>query len=128
MKRLILKALQVGAAVGIYAALLWYGISIFEEPDKLDIAIIALTSLGVTYGASVALFKSISEIVGGIMVIAAFLNRHLLEPQKQRLLEQGREEERKANKARIAVARKLLAERGFNPDEFLPTEEDERLG
>lgn len=28
------------------------------------------------------------------MVIAEFLNRHLLEPQKQRLLEQGRKEGR----------------------------------
>ena len=68
----------------------------------------------------VALFKS--------MIAKSFLERHLLELQEQRLLEQGREEERKANKARIAVARKLLAERGFNPDEFLLPKEDERLG
>jgi hypothetical protein len=116
VKRLILKAFQVAAAVGIYAVLLWYGISIFEEPDKLDIAIITLTSLGVTYGASVALFKSASEFAGGFMVIAAFLNRHLLEPQKQRLLQQGRSQERAEIRARL---KKL----GLNPDDILPTEE-----
>jgi hypothetical protein len=50
------------------------------------------------------------------MVIAAFLNRHLLEPQKQRLLQQGRSQERAEIRARL---KKL----GLNPDDILPTEE-----
>ena len=50
------------------------------------------------------------------MVIAAFLNRHLLKPQKQRLLQQGRSQERAEIRARL---KKL----GLNPDDILPTEE-----
>ena len=58
------------------------------------------------------------------MVIAEFLNRHLLEPQKQRLLEQGRKEERARIRAQLAKVRTQLEERGLNPDEFLPPEAD----
>ena len=95
MKRFIIKALQTVAAIGIYAGVVWYGISIFDEPDGLDKAFVGLTSLGVTYGISLAMFRTVGEIGGAIMVLAEFLNRHLLEPQKQRLLEEGRKEGRK---------------------------------
>ena len=47
------------------------------------------------------------------MVLAEFLNRHLLEPQKQRLLEEGRAKER-------AEIRAHLEELGLDPDEILP--------
>ena len=73
------------------------------------------------------------------MVIAAFLNRRLLEPQKQRLmaqaleqgrklgLEQGRklglEQGRKEERNNI---REQLRQRGYDPDELLPPPEADR--
>ena len=65
------------------------------------------------------------------MVIAAFLNRRLLEPQKQRLmaqaLEQGRklglEQGRKEERNNI---REHLRQRGYNLDEMLPPPENDR--
>ena len=64
------------------------------------------------------------------MVIAAFLNRRLLEPQKQRLmvqaLEQGRklglEQGRKEERNNI---REQLRQRGYDPDELLPPPEND---
>ena len=68
------------------------------------------------------------------MVIAAFLNRHLLEPQKQRLmaqgleqgrhqgLEQGLEQGRKEERNNI---REQLRQQGYNLDELLPPPEDD---
>ena len=132
VKRGLIWVTKAIAAGGIYAMLLWYGISIFDEPNHLDQAVIALTSLGVTYGISRALFSATSEIAGGIMVLAEFLNRHLLEPQKQRLLRQGREQAREqamaeaddAVRARLSEARSKLKEQGLNPDDFLPLPDD----
>ena len=73
------------------------------------------------------------------MVIAAFLNRRLLEPQKQRLmaqaleqgrklgLEQGRklglEQGRKEERNNI---REQLRRQGYNPDEMLPPPKNDR--
>ncbi len=64
------------------------------------------------------------------MVIAEFLNRHLLEPQKQRLLEEGRKEGRKegleeGRAQERAEIRARLEECGMNPDEILPAESPE---
>ena len=53
------------------------------------------------------------------MVIAEFLNRHLLEPQKQRLLEEGRKEGRARERAQILTR---LEELGLDPDQILPPE------
>ena len=62
------------------------------------------------------------------MVLAEFLNRHLLEPQKERLMEQGRQQVKAEAEAEIRTrmneVRSRLKERGLNPDDFLPTEED----
>ena len=61
------------------------------------------------------------------MVIAEFLNRHLLEPQKQRLLEQGRKQAhdaaQAAAEARLDEARERLRALGLDPDEILPDED-----
>ena len=61
------------------------------------------------------------------MVIAAFLNRRLLEPQRQRLmaqgLEQGLEQGRKEERNNI---REQLRQRGYNLDEMLPPPEADR--
>ena len=62
------------------------------------------------------------------MVLAEFLNRHLLEPQKQRLLNQGRNEGRaqgraEARAAIIADVRARLLEEGIDPDRIAPSDE-----
>ena len=67
------------------------------------------------------------------MVLAEFLNRHLLEPQKQRLLEQGRKQglqqahdaAQAEAQARLDEARTRLEEMGFDPDEILPAKSPE---
>jgi hypothetical protein len=64
------------------------------------------------------------------MVLAEFLNRHLLEPQKQRLLAQGRKQAHDAAQAeaaaRLDAARARLEELGFDPDEILPEKSSEK--
>ncbi len=127
MKRPIIKALKFGAQVGIFGALFWYGINAVNDPNNLDKFIIGLTVFGVTYGISKPLFEAVSEVVGGIMVIAEFLNRHLLEPQKQRLLEEGRKEglEEGLEKGRARERAEILTrleELGLDPDQILPPE------
>ena len=80
------------------------------------------------------------------MVIAAFLNRRLLEPQKQRLMAQALEQGRKlgleqGRKLGLEQGRKLgleqgrkeernnirehLRQQGYDPDELLPPPEDD---
>ena len=54
------------------------------------------------------------------MVIAEFLNRHLLEPQKQRLLEQGRQKGREEGRAQErAEIEARLQQLGMDPSEIL---------
>ncbi len=55
-------------------------------------------------------------------LIASFLHRHLLEPQKQRLLEEGRKQAQEAAKAEALLdeARARLKELGLDPNEILP--------
>ncbi|MCY4415850.1 MAG: hypothetical protein OXE87_06025 [Chloroflexi bacterium] len=127
MKLVAIKTLKFCAFVGIFVALYWYATNAVGDTDKLDRLIIALTLFGVTYGISKPLFEAVSEIVGGIMVIAEFLNRHLLEPQKQRLLEQGRKQAREAARAeadaRLDKARARLKELGLDPSDILPADD-----
>ena len=53
------------------------------------------------------------------MVIAAFLNTHLLEPRKQRLRAEGfNEGQAQGRAATLAEVRSLLQEQGFNLDEI----------
>ena len=134
MKRLLVNLLKTIVAAAIYAAIFWYSFNIAKNPDPLPVAMIGLISLGIAYGVWTALFKVAGEIAGGIMVIAEFLNRHLLEPQKQRLLEQGRkeglQEGREAAQAeitsRLQEARTRLEELGLDPDEILPDKSSEK--
>jgi len=132
VKRFIIKVMQAVTAVLIYAGILWYSIN--ADADASGAAaygMIAVISLGIAYGVTVAVFRVSSEIGGSIMVIAAFLNRHLLEPQKQRLmaqgrhqgLEQGLEQGRKEERNNI---REQLRQRGYDPDELLPPPENDR--
>ena len=128
MKRFIIKAMQAVVAVLIYAGILWYSINADADASGATAyGMIAVISLGIAYGVTVAVFRVSSEIGGSIMVIAAFLNRHLLEPQKQRLmaqgLEQGLERGRKEERNNI---REHLRQQGYDPDELLPPPEDDR--
>ena len=123
MKRPAVKFLKFAAGAGIFGILFWYGTSAVTDPDRLDLFIIALTVFGVTYGITRPFFEAVSEIVGGIMVIAEFLNRHLLEPQKQRLMEEGRKEGLQEGRARERAAiQARLEELGLDPDEILPAD------
>lgn len=130
MKRLLVSLLKTIVAAAIYAAIFWYSFNIAENPDPLPVAMIGLISLGISYGVWTALFKVAGEISGGIMVIAEFLNRHLLEPQKQRLLAQGRKQAHDAAQAeaeaRLQEARTRLEELGLDPDEILPDKSPEK--
>ena len=127
MKHIIVNLLKTIVAVAIYSAIFWYSFSIPDSSDRLTTVMIGLISLGIAYGVWTALFKVAGEMAGGIMVLAEFLNRHLLEPQKQRLLRQGREqamaEVDDAVRARLSEARSKLEEQGLDPDDFLPLEE-----
>ncbi|MDE2787268.1 MAG: hypothetical protein OXL37_11445 [Chloroflexota bacterium] len=125
MKRLAINLLKTIVAAAIYAAIFWYSFSISDNPDRRTTAMIGLISLGIAYGVWTALFKVAGELAGGIMVLAEFLNRHLLEPQKQRLLEQGRREGRKEGRAEI-LAR--MEELGMDPSALLADQEAENEG
>ena len=128
MKRFLINLLKAIVAVATYAAIFWYSFGIADNPDRLTTAMIGLISFGIAYSIWTALFKVSGEIAGGIMVLAEFLNRHLLEPQKQRLLAQGRQQAKDEADAelrtRLARARTRLEEQGLNPDEILPLEEN----
>ena len=125
MKRLLIYLLKGVVAVAIYAAILWYSLSIADNPDRLTTAMIGLISFGIAYGVWTAVFKVSGEIAGGLMVLAEFLNRHLLEPQKQRLLQQGREEGRVEGQAKERDSiRAKLREQGYDLDKMLTPEDN----
>ncbi len=129
MKRLLINLLRTIVAAAIYAAIFWYSFSIFDNPDRLTTSMIGLISLGIAYGVWTALFKVAGEFAGGIMVLAEFLNRHLLEPQKQRLLEQGRREGRREGReeGRAEILARM-EELGMDPSALLAGQEAENDG
>ena len=130
MKRFTIKSLKFCAFGAIFGALYWYATIAVSNLDNFDRLIIGLTIFGVTYGISRPIFEGIAEIIGGIMVIAEFLNRHLLEPQKQRLLAEGRkqahDDAQAAAEARLDEARDRLRALGLDPDEILPDKASEK--
>ncbi len=129
MKRLFANLLKTIVAAAIYAAIFWYSFNISDNPDRLTTAMIGLISLGIAYGVWTALFKVAGELAGGIMVLAEFLNRHLLEPQKQRLLEQGRREgRREGRKEGRAEILARMEELGMDPSALLADQEAENEG
>jgi len=129
VKRLFANLLKTIVAAAIYAAIFWYSFNISDNPDRLTTAMIGLISLGIAYGVWTALFKVAGELAGGIMVLAEFLNRHLLEPQKQRLLEQGRREgRREGRKEGRAEILARMEELGMDPSALLADQEAENEG
>ena len=83
---------RLAVLAGIYALVLFYLNATAADldtppiPTKITIALIAL---GITGSIYRILAQIAAEAKGGIMVIAAFLNTHLLEPRKQRLRAEG---------------------------------------
>ena len=83
---------RLAILVGIYALVLFYLNATAADldtpplPTKITIALIAL---GITGSIYRILAQIAAEAKGAIMVIAAFLNTHLLEPRKQRLRAEG---------------------------------------
>ena len=150
MQRRIIKLLKAIVAAAIFAVLCWKGIELANwtanPPDALTLAVIVITALGVTYSAAGALFRAITETIGGIMVLADFLTRNFLEPLKERQREQGREQGleqgieqgreqgldqgrkqgvKQGRQAERDDIRARLLEQGLDLDELLPPETDD---
>lgn len=128
----IARLLVVG---GIYALVIWYGLittaNVQTSPILIKIAI-GVIALGITGSIYTILIQVAREAKGAIVVLAEFLNRHLLEPQKQRLLSQGRNEGIAEGRAQgraearaeiIADVRAKLLEEGIDPDRIVPSDE-----
>ncbi len=110
--------------IALYALVLWYGVETASQLNThptlttIAVALIALGVAGSTYRILVDVAK---ETKGAIVVIADFLNTHLVEPQKRRLLEQGRTEGRAEGRAEaIADIRSRLLREGIDPDRIIP--------
>ena len=117
-------------AVAIYALVLWYGVETAQNLDApavlagVAVALIALGIAGSTYRILIDVSR---EGKGAIMVLAAFLNEKLVEPQRRRLIERGRaeglEEGRAEGRAEVIVkGRARLLEEGIDPDLIFPLE------
>lgn len=117
--------------VAIYAFVLWYGVAAAAHLDTPPIPTriaIVLIAIGITGGIYRFLLDAAKEAKGAIMVIAEFLNTHLLEPRKRRLHERGREEGRAEGRAEaraelLADMRSRLIQEGIDPDRIIPSEE-----
>ncbi|MDE2786770.1 MAG: hypothetical protein OXL37_08915 [Chloroflexota bacterium] len=106
---------------------------------KIAVVLISLGVAGSTYNILVQVFN---EIRGGAMVLADFLNRTLLEPQKRRdreRLKKARAEAHEAGHAEgrveghaegraeaMDIVRALMREKGLNPDDIIPPENGDR--
>jgi len=126
VKRFLINLPKGIVAAAIYAAIFWYSFNIADDPDWRTMVMIGLISLGIAYGVWTVLFKVAGEMAGGIMVLAEFLNRHFLEPQKQRLLRQGRQQAMAEAEARLDEARARLRALGLDPDEIIPEQAPEK--
>lgn len=112
--------------IAIYALITWYGFvttaHLDTPPIPTRIAIV-LIALGITGSIYNMLTWVVSEVKGAIMVLAEFLNRTLLEPQKRRLIDEGRALGRDEGRDEaIAEIRSRLREKGIDPDDIIPPE------
>lgn len=112
---------------------MWYGLEAAKNigtPPVLTKIAVVLISLGVAGSTYNILVQVFDEIKGGVMVLAEFLNRKLLEPQDRRLQEQmkkAREEGREEGHTEaMAMVRALLREKGLNPDDIIPPSNGDR--
>ena len=116
-------------AVAIYALVLWYGVETAQQldpPRVLSGVAVALIALGIAGSTYRILIDVAREGKGAIMVLAAFLNEKLVEPQRRRLIERGRAQGREEGRAEvIARGRARLREEGIDPDLIFPLENEE---
>ena len=129
-----IKMLRAVFAVALFALLLWWGIEAYQPKSALATAVTVMVCLAATHGLCALLFRSEAEETKHQPVLAPFLERHVLNPLgnrlEQRRLEKWREEgwaqAAKQNAEAMTTARRLMRERGLNPDDFLPPEEFEK--
>ena len=131
------KCIRLIFAVALYTLIMWYGLEAAKNigtPPVLTKIAVVLISLGVAGSTYNILVQVFDEIKGGVMVLAEFLNRKLLEPQDRRLQEQmkkAREEAREEGREEghteaMAMVRALLREKGLNPDDIIPPSNGDR--
>ena len=127
------KCIRLIFAVALYTLIMWYGLEAAKNigtPPVLTKIAVVLISLGVAGSTYNILVQVFDEIKGGVMVLAEFLNRKLLEPQDRRLQEQlkkAREEAREEGHTEaMAMVRALLREKGLNPDDIIPPSNGDR--
>ena len=112
------KAIAAVVSVAVCAGLMWYA----AAETGLGIGAALLTGLmmsGLMWGMRLRIMDGTTEYKP---VIAPFLERHLLKPVEKRRWEKWREEGREQARAKI---RARLKQRGLNPDELLPPEEND---
>ncbi len=86
---------------------------------------VALIALGIAGSIYRILIDVAKETKGAIMVLADFLNTHLVEPQRRRLIERGRAQGREEARAEtITEGRARLIEQGIDPDLIFPLDEE----
>ena len=111
----------------LYALVLWYGAETAAQlntPPILTGIAVALIALGVA-GSTYRILTDVgNEVKGGIVVLAAFLNEKLVEPQRRRLRAEGRAEGHAEGRAEaIADVRSRLLQEGIDPDRIIPPDE-----
>ncbi len=117
------KFIRLILLAAIYALVIWYGVITTAHLNTLPILTeiaIAFIALGIAGSSYTILTKIADEVTGAIMVLADFLNRHLLDPQKRRLIDQGRAQGRAEERAEIVA---LMRAKGINPDDIIPRAE-----
>ena len=129
------RSVRLILIMAIYALVIWYGTvttAHLNTPPTLTKIAVALIALGVTGSIYRILIDVAKETRGAIMVLAAFLNEKLVEPQRRRLRAQGREEGRKEGRKEaraevIADIRSRLLQEGIDPDRIIPDEESDDI-
>ncbi len=132
--RYLWRLVRLLLAVVIYALVLWYGAKTATELDTPPVVTgiaVALIALGIAGSIYRILIDVAKEAKGAIMVLADFLNTHLVEPQRRRLIEQGRVEGRaegieEGRAEAIADIRSRLLQEGIDPDLIIPLEGADR--
>ena len=120
------KLLCAVVSVAVATGLTWYAAA--EGGFGVGHALLFWMMMsGLMWGALLSILKDTPE---RNLVIAPFLERHLLKPLEEKRLDKWREEGREIGRAEaieaIAEIRKLLEERGLNPDEILPDKASEK--
>ena len=125
-----IKMLRAVFAVALFALLLWWGIEAYQPKGALATAVTVMVCLAATHGLCALIFRSPDKEAKYQPVLAPLLERHVLNPLGNRLerrrlkkwREEGRAQAAKENAEALTTARRLMRERGLNPDDFLPPE------